>query len=356
MVANLLEILNLVAVMLIVLVFNSFLLYSLHATKKKSCHEALYERSHHLLILANLSNFIQSMLNILFGLIYFEYSFSSASFLFTYYSLATFFSRFYAILMGLRVFRTTSLHKLRHGKLKSKFHILLKLKFNLIIGFVYSSLLTGIYLLDYNYANSSTKYSEMKQIVCLIESTALFLLSYISFNKARHPTVALEYVFYSFIWLTGCLPRNENRSFLIIPIRNSLLLVVSSASLYTHNNLIRPSFPAMIQFSNLFEIKEVFDDFSLYVSKNGDSKEKEALKIYINMKVQQYCGNDKMAGNIIEQFNSCTELTSLINESILIDICIIEDCAEQVLRDISYSYLDSEEFRRMKREYFIKYN
>ena len=353
---SLLEILNVVAVIFVVILFNSFLLYSLHATKKKSCHEALYERSHHLLILANLSNFIQSMLNILFGVIFYEYSVSDPNFLYSYYSLATFFSRFYAMSMGLRVFRISALYNLRNGQLQSKFMLLFKLKFNLIIVLTYSFLFTGIYFLVYFYENPKSARSNMIQIIYSIESIVMFISSYIVFNRAKHPTIVLEYIFYSLIWLSGCLPNNENRSLYGIPIRNALLLIISSLSLYTHNNLIRPSFPAMIEFSNLFEIQEVFEDFSLFVNKYGDSKEKEALKIHFNIKVQQLCGNQEMVEGIIEQFITCKDLVFLKSQSLLLDLFIVEDCVKEVLGNISKSYISSDQFRRMKREYFIKYN
>ena len=127
--------------------------------------------------------------------------------------------------------------------------------------------------------------------------------------------------------------------------------MVSSASLYNHNNLIRPSFPAIIEFSNIFEIKEAYEDFSLYVSKNGDSKEKDAFKVYFNMKVQQYCGND----HIIE-LNACKNLSLLTNESVMIDAYTIEETVKKILKKISYSYLNSDQFKKMKREYFIRYN
>ena len=150
---NFLELVNVAVVMLLVFLFNIFLLYSLHATKKKSCHEALYERSHHLIILANLSNFIQSISNILFGVIFFENSISSVSFLITYYTLGTFFSRFYAMSMGLRVFRIKGLHNMRNGQLQCKFSNVFKLKYNLIIVLSYSFLFTGIYFVVYFYDN-----------------------------------------------------------------------------------------------------------------------------------------------------------------------------------------------------------
>ena len=353
---SLLEIVNLVAVVLLVFFFNSFLLYSLHATKKKSCHEALYERSHHLLVLANLSNFIQSIVNILFGVIFFEHSVSSVSFLMTFYTLGTFFSRFYAMSMGLRVFRIKSLHSMRNGQLQCKFRNVFKLKYNLIIVLSYSFLFTGIYFVVYFYDNPQLAKSEMIQIMYLIESTVLFFSSFIVSKRAKHPTIALEYVFYSLIWLTGSVPNNKNRSFYIIPIRNSLLLLISSLSLFAHNNLIRPSFPSMIEFSNLFEIQEIFEDFSLFVGINGDPKENEALKIYFYIKVQQFTGDERMIGDIIKQCIECRDLVNLKNEHLLLDICTIEDCAKEILRSISKSYMNSDIFRRMKRDYFIIYN
>ena len=353
---NFLELVNVAVVMLLVFLFNSFLLHSLHATKKKSCHEALYERSHHLIILANLSNFIQSILNILFGVIFFENSISSISFLITYYTLGTFFSRFYAMSMGLRVFRIKGLHNMRNGQLQCKFSNVFKLKYNLIIVLSYSFLFTGIYFLVYFYDNPELARTEMIQIIYLIESTVLFFSSFIVFNRAKHPTIALEYVFYSIIWLTGCLPDSKYRSFYVIPIRNSLLLLISSLSLFAHNNLIRPSFPSMIEFSNLFEIQEIFEDFSLFVSIHGDPKEKEALKIYFNIKVQQFTGDERTVGDIIKQCIECRDLVNLKNEFLLLDICTIEDCAKEILRSISKSYMNSDIFRRMKRDYFIIYN
>lgn len=134
-----LESVNLVIVLIIIIIIlMSFLLYSLHLIKSKSCQQAFYERSHHLLLLAYLTSFIQSILNIFYDELFIEHSENNSKIRFYYQSIISFSSRFYAILMCLRMLRMSALHRLRYGKLQPKFRIVLKLKFNLFISFIYS--------------------------------------------------------------------------------------------------------------------------------------------------------------------------------------------------------------------------
>lgn len=351
-----LEIVNLIVVVAIIVSFNSYFLYFLHNIKKRCCYEALYERSHHLLILANLSNFIQSTMNIIFGVLYYEHSFDNINFLLSFYTIATFFSRFYAMAICLRVFRINALHIQRLGRMSRQFDIVFKWQFNVLIIVSYSLITTGLYYLIYFKLNPIEAKSDYIRIVYMCESSTIFILSYIAFNRARHPSIALEYIFCSLLWLTGSAENDEGRCMYLIPMRNCLLLVISSISMHTHSSLIRPSFPAQIEFSNLFEIQEIFENFSKFVKNNGTESEHKALNIYFKVKVFQLCNDETLKFEIIDEFLGQKEFVRLRSSIVLYDVGVIEESLKNVLEKISESYLRSDVFRGMKREYFIKYN
>lgn len=351
-----LETVNLAAVVMIIILFNSYFLRFLHSIKKRCCFEALYERSHHLLILANLSNFIQSTINIIFGVLYYEHSFDNLNFLLSFYTIGTFFSRFYAMSICLRVFRISALHKQRHGTMSNQLQIVFKWQFNVFIIISYSLITTGMYYLIYFKISTIEAKSSYIRIIYVCESITLFILSYIAFNRARHPSIALEYIFYSIFWLTGSTENDEGRCMYTIPIRNSLLLIISSLSMHAHSSLIRPSFPAQVEFSNIFEIKEIYENFSLFVKSNGSESDYKGLKIYFKVKIYQLSNNEKMKAEIIDQFLECKGLVCLRKSIVLYDIDVIEDCLKDVLMKISEDYLKSDMFRKMKREYFVKFN
>jgi len=63
-----------------------------------------------------------------------------------------------------------------------------------------------------------------------------------------------------------------------------------------------------------------------------------------------------MVEDTTNQFDLCKDLAQLIDDFESLGIFLIKDCTQGVSKNISNFYLNSEQFRRLKREYFIKYN
>jgi hypothetical protein len=277
-------------------------------------------------------------------------------FLTSYYFFATFFTRMYAISMGLRVFRIGALHHARKAGLRLQNNVIFSWKSSFFLSICYSFLTTGINEIIYYVCDSESASSFYIKLIYGIESFTLLCASYSLFNQARHPSISLEYIFYSIIWATGVGPGGSIRFMFIIPIRNTLLLYISYASLRNHNKLIRPQLPFIVEFQNLFEIKELYESFSIYVEKYGTFKEKSAFALFFRIKVDQICKVEKNCGSIIEDFIKLKELSSLHSSLSLISLETVEESSKLVLSQISSSYLSSCEFAVLKRSYFINFN
>lgn len=352
-------ILNFSIIFLSITIFFSCMLLTIRKTRSISCYESIYERSGLLLILANISNYIETILNLIYG--YFQESKKeeNISFLYSYFALATFFTRIYAACMGLRVLRIGILHHARKEGLDLRSQLLFSWKIVLLFTFAYGIITTGFYFLVYFSYNTEFARTTFIQILYGLEGFLMFFGSYLVFDKARHPSISIEYIFYSIIWITGCTNNDFKRYLFIIPIRNMTLLFISFASLMTHNKLIRPQLPFMVEFHNLFEIQELYESFCGFVEKYGSIKEKAALGIFFRIKVQQLCPNSKnktCLGAIIDDFIHNQELMSARNSLALLNLDLIEDSCREILSKISHDYLQSFELIKLKRAYFIDYN
>ena len=281
-------IVNFSIIFLSITIFFSCMLLTIRNTRLISCHESIYERSALLLILANISNYIETILNLIYG--YFQESKNeeNISFLLSYFALATFFTRVYVACMGLRVLRIGVLHRARKEGLDLRSQLLFSWKVILLFIFSYGILTTGIYFVTYFYYAKTFARTTFIQILYGFEGFFMFFGSYFVFDKARHPSISIEYIFYSIIWVTGCTNNDFKRYLFIIPIRNMILLFISYASLMTHNKLIRPQLPFMVEFYNLFEIQELYESFCGFVEKNGSKNEKAALGIFLGSKYNSY--------------------------------------------------------------------
>lgn len=347
-------VLNSVIVIVLILLFNIFCFLYMLKIKNSIGREPLFERSEHLLIFGTVANFIQSILNILYGVWVFLLDGKDIKIDIAFYITATFTTRVYASSMGLRIFKMQRLSFLRQGCTINTHKFLFSSNFNLAIISTYAFIITILYIIIYYFWDRIFASVYMIQFLYSIESVIFLLFSYISFPTAKHPSIPTEYIFYSFIWITGVVNNNVDRKFFIIPIRNSLLLLISVISLHAHADNIRPPFPVDLTLKNVYEIKEVYDNFKGFLEKNGNELEKEAGELYKNLKLAEHTGSEDAVVKAVHR-TMCSLVINKDNSICDMDIYDALGYLEGILYNVYDEYMGSKELKVLRREYFINF-
>ena len=353
------DILYICLVFLLTLCINIYSLYFLLKIKQSFGNQPLDERSESLLILANISNFIESTLNLIAGAIVYIIKINNFAFEIFFIGLATFSTRFYASCMGLRIYRIKQLYEIRSSN-----HSLLSNNSNkriifthLLIANAYSLLTTGLnFILYFNYSQRFAE-SPLIKILYSLESLYFLVFSYKYFNIAKHPSIPIEHIFYSGIWISGITSGGIVRCLYEIPLRNLILLLVSIFSIAHHANSIRPPLPSDIILINIFEIKELFYDFQGYVQLFGSQEENDACRIYKDLAILGEYSPEKV-DNIV-MINQNTYMSEYVTDSNTINEELYDELKEKLERrlfSIFQKYLQSPEHHSLKKQYFINFN
>ena len=154
---------------------------------------ALFERSEYILILANIGNYIETICNILYGY-YFDsrYAFILIP--------AVYATRLYAVCLGLRSYRIIMLDYYRRGKLS--IDTLTKrssLAYIIIFSNIYAVVLSipVIFIVSFDMNDNYSLYYIRSTYT--FESLVFLTMSYKIFKADTHPTIVIEYFFYSMI-------------------------------------------------------------------------------------------------------------------------------------------------------------
>ena len=340
-----------IIILVLVLTFNIICLKYIRNLKYQVGEQPLYERSEHLVVLANIANLFESIINILAGIAIYSLELNSVYILIAFYATATYATRFYVSCMGLRILRVKYLHAKRLGYIRKEIGIFERRSFSLIVPNIYSLGIVMIYFFIYYCYSEDVASSDMIRYLYAIESIGFFFLSFKYYSIAPHPSIPVEYLFYSIIWFSGVLKNNESRSFYQIPIRNCILLTISVLSISAHANMLAPPLPLDITFNSIFMIEEIYCDFEKYIEKHGDEREKEAFKCYSDLTIfskepekvlvsllgreipiSQYGINSSKGAETYEEFKESLKWS---------------------LNKILDLYLVSNEHKKMRKDYFI---
>ena len=310
---------------------------------------ALFERSEYILILANTANYFEALFNMFCGY-YNDIN--------NYYTIlpAVYAARLYAVCLGLRSYRIIMLDYYRKGELlKDTLTKRSSLKFIIMFSNIYAILLLIPIIIILLLGIESDFFSYYIWFAYSFESLAFLTMSYKIFEANTHPTIVIEYLFYSMIWATGISTFNMNikiRYLYEIPIRNLALLFISINSISEHSENTRPPLPLDIAIINLFEIEELYYDFKRFVF------EKE------NNEILEACEKDKelIQGKFNHDFKNLYSLASRL-ESLKTSINIqaessfdvIEEGLECKLPGIVDAYIYSAQHRDFRKEYFINF-
>ncbi|OMJ73756.1 hypothetical protein SteCoe_27501 [Stentor coeruleus] len=245
----------------------------------------IYERSKRLVFLANLSNYLETIFNAITGYIFIKEGSKISNELIPYNTLGVFFARFYASCMGMRTYHILILNEYRKGNLSiSSVRKHRSFKTTIIINFLYSLSMTLIFIIIILVSGQNQENTDIYYKLSYgFESLTFALSLYIVAKASLHPTILVEYIFYSFIWSTGMFNFNMHfgdRWYYTVPIRNTILLNISLVSMAEHCNSIRPPLPMDPKIDNIFEVKEMFYNFKKFVSENCDDVTIESCYLY----------------------------------------------------------------------------
>ena len=348
------------AVIVIILVSIYFII-SLKYIRYMNSHYggvALFERSEFILLLANTSNFIETIFNVLTGLLYYSRVNSDIQYLLM--ALAIYGTRLFAICIAMRTYRIIMLNLFRSGNLtKETLVYRSSLKFLLIITNLYALLLTVPYMLfTVLYENDSQEaFNIYIWFTYGTESLGFFAMCYKIFEAGAHPTLVIEYLFYTVIWSTGLIIHNSQREIrwlYTIPIKNLALLLISINSIHEHSKLTRPPLPPDIEIAHIFEIECLYYDFINYVNERGNEEIKEACEMYKELLKANYNHKYSVLNALTANSRLVVDtIESLENESIHE---AIKETLEHKLEEIVNAYVYSTHYRNFKKEYFINFN
>lgn len=347
------EIIQICIISFLLLTFNVLCWHYLKYVKANIGEQALYERSEHLLVIANISNFSETIMNIIAGTVAYVYKIDNTAFLMFYYIFATYSTRFYACCMALRIYRIKYLYQTRAGLVKNPGKLCESRYFNVIIMNLYSLAVTGIYFAIYfGYSQNDANMNFVRAVYCL-EALGFLFSSYKYYSIAKHPSIPVEYFFYALIWMSGIYGKGEIRTVYEVPIRNSILLMISLLSIYYHVELLRPPLPSDINIMHIFEMQELFNDFECYVNTYGSPEEIKACRQYKELMIfGRFTSN--FSDYLLRSFRISRSFTENSFENPYYSE--IKEVTEVILLQIIRKYLDSPEHLQMKKDYFIKFN
>ena len=318
----------------------------------------IYERSELLVTIASTCNLIETIFNILAYILILKDLIKDETTKFIFFTLSFYFTRLYPACMALRVYRMIVLSKYRKGNLTRS---LLKDRTSKTFIFVTINLYAVINLVVYelNYfvfkPFQFTTY-DLNRTVYGFETFWFSLLFLWMALGTVHPSLTVEYFFYAVIWSSGAAGDQRlivDRFLLIVPIRNSLLLLISTLSLKSHCLLIRPPLPFEPNLTEIFSIKELFEDFYNY-TKTFKSEMHPNLDLFIQSHEAKFFNTYTFF------LQSCSESGLLareeINKSIESSFKLITDKLESDLEPYRLSYLNSPTYKTFQKSYFVYYN
>ena len=335
-------------------IFNIICLRYILGVKHNVGPQPLYERSELLLIFANISNFCESLLNISVGLLMHLSNSTPSGVTLGLFLLSIYFTRLYACCMGLRIYRIKYLYRQRSQIIKPwKKCFESKTCLSAAIINIYSvSAMLGFFLIHLFESDKRVIDYFNRSLYC-VEALGMFIMSYKYYSIAQNPSISVEYVFYSIIWIAGILGSGEGRFFYQEPIRNSALLFISVLSIFVHADMIRPPLPSDIGIVHVFEIQELYEDFSKFLEVRGNDREVEACRIFRDLAILEELKVVNKEQILCAFQNSKNFSTNSIDEASFIDA---KDCIENVLVGALKIYLNSNEHKKMKSDYFIYFN
>ena len=211
---------------------------------------------------------------------------------------------------------------------------------------------------------------------------------------AVHPSLAVEYFFYAVIWSSGAAGDQSlivDRFLLIVPLRNSLLLLISTLSLSSHCSLVRPPegclvaikiliiftpklslliitliikakqvnkplrppLPFEASLTEIFSIKELFEDFHSY-TQGLQSDLHPNIELFIQSHKAKFFNRYSLF------LQNCSQNGLLareeINRSLEDSLRLITDKLESDLEPYRVAYLASPSYKAFQRSYFVYYN
>lgn len=348
------------SVVLICLIVTGFMVCILHSTRKliQSFGQGpIFDRSPRLCILAFISNYIELISNLLCGLLHVNSGHSINTQVVIFVTISIFFTRFYAAVMALRAYRISVLHKCRSGNAPISSISELSIYKNIMIKIlIYSTLTTLPALVMYSTDKINTIYIVYTMILYGIESLFFIISFFLIFRTATHPSILLEQFFYSVIWVSGIFTINNNledRWLLLIPVRNFCLIFIMYLSLKVHCYLLRPPLPQYPRYSEFFEIKELYEDFLLYIKANSPQQIIEACILSKELAKSLFYLNFKSFIKCLKSTTYSCTFMEYVNDG---NLEHVQENLEEFLNPYIQQYLRSVEFKELRKKYFVIFN
>lgn len=319
----------------------------------------IFDRSEHLVLLANFFNYLEGICNIISGAIYYIDENNVTEKLTFPVIFALFFTRLYAIIMGLRSYRIVILYNYRCGNISEAYmHSHSSLKKMLIISLIYSIIaILPVVILKSSNGMHEKSLENYNMSLYGLESIIFCFNLVLIFKSNTHPTILTENLIYTLTWMTGVFSIEsffQLRWLIGIPARNACLLLVAYISLYHHSNLIRPPLPHEPTLLDIYQIKELYSDFYNFLDECEQNDLKEVCALGKELETAQFCSRIEHFINEVELFPRIKyNLNSLIMDE---DYDAIQDNIESFLAPYANNYLNSARFEKFKRFYIIYYN
>jgi hypothetical protein len=348
-----------ILILIIISIFYLIILLKIHKLGMTYGKGPIFDRSDILVLLANISNLIESICTIITGYIFYFSDEEFTSGLASPLILAVFSTRAFASLMGMRTHRIVILFNYRCGNVSKSFmkkHFSLKKILFLVLLYSFLST-TPIIVLYFTSSISSSSLIMYNSVIYSFESFIFLLNFFILCKTSTHPTILVENLIYTLIWIFGIFGKNETlvyRFLFFVPVRNCCLLTIAFLSLWSHFNLLRPHLPPEPDLSDVFQNQDLYLDFI------------EHLETCTSTETVQLCILGKALESAIfiskiENFKKELQIFPKYQKnfsSFLIDDDFdgIQRNIEEILLPYAYSYFLSKRFEVFRRHYLIYYN
>ena len=337
-------------IFILVCFYFLFLLYFIYLLNNKSGTGPLFERSGVILLMANSSNLIETICNILSG-----YFLSKNDDNLDYFQLftilpAVYATRLYSSCIILRVKRIIILFKIRNSEYKEKtLNKWNSIVWIFLIANVYPLLVACCYVLLW-YKKRIDKFwiSGFDELLYSAETLVFVFFCWKLWKIGTHPTIFVEYLFYSLVWSLSIYDSQkfyQERWLYSIPIRNLILLMISAVSMAEHCENTKAPLPIEIEFQHIFEIGELYYDFFAFLQAKNEIELVEACNLYKEWSKAVYTSNYKT-------FYESPCLSKFINHSITEP----RDYLEFLLNESAEAYFLSDRFLAFRKNYFISCN
>lgn len=354
---NLILIINILPLVILQTLYCTYFLYQIKV-QKDLAPSAIFERSLSLLLFANTTNYLESILNIVQGMLYLnndrEVTPEQVIILFSLIYL----SRYYSSCMVLRMLRFLFLNRYRNGKINKKtLNRVSSIKFLILITNSYSILILVIicflvYILDL----PQVYLSYLNNFCFIYESIFFLVMSNVEMRMNSHPTLCAEYFIYSIVWFSGSFSSIKHLDFRWLveaPIRNNMLLFISWFSIKRHLEYVRPPLPFEIEIFHVFQIKELYDDFKEFLENSDNEDLKSACSVMAEISRASFYGQYENLDLHLNSSQFDAEVEDLLNNK---KFTRAKQRASDCLSDAFKSYKDSQKFSQFKRNYDVMFN